>query len=516
VLVVEHAFLKSKYAMKLLHGHLIDRDDLQTRLLLEAQTLANIDHPNIVRVQDGGVTTETPPRPYFVMELLRGQTLSQLLAEYRRTGLGFKSSLMLVADLLDGLKVAHTRGVVHRDLKPANIFLHKNPSGRYQPKILDFGIQHLIRGRRMTGEQILGTLRYSAPEQIQGERPTPQTDLYSLGVVFYEMVCGRGPFDECKKEMQLAEAHLRREPPPLSTFVQNVPEEVERLMTSWLAKDARKRPPTAELLALKLREIRGAMESGKACGSASDTEPDPLRPFSDNASGERDPQAVTSPAGPEAKKSSTVGEDTQRDAAPMGVARTLEMPVDRVVRTPTMHVPERPRQATDTLESPSLGHLPLEESHHHEPANTDAKVRTPTPAAGRPADPDASKSASGIAASIERAAAPRRLDPVVLSLVGLAMIGTLVTMAALWAVSRPRSHMAAAVAPAPTTAPTTTAAPAVAIEPLTIAPLEIETTNIPTLATSAAPPVVEPKPKPRQTSPPQRGREGEELKTTFR
>ena len=185
VFLVEHTYLERKYVMKVLHAHLVDREDLAARMHLEAKTLARLEHPNIVRVHDGGITAESPPRPYFIMEYLKGRTLEDALHEYARTGMGFQAALNIVADLLDGLDVAHAKhGVIHRDVKPANIFLHRTADKRVEPKILDFGIQHLLHGKRMTGERFLGTLRYAAPEQIRGERPTPQTDLYSMGVVF--------------------------------------------------------------------------------------------------------------------------------------------------------------------------------------------------------------------------------------------------------------------------------------------------------------------------------------------
>src|SRR5882672_1045870 len=164
VYLVEHTFLESRAVLKTLHAHLVDRADVAERMHVEAKTLAKIQHPNVVEVRDGGITAEKPPRPYFVMEYLNGHTLAEVLRDLSR-GIGLKSALDIIVDVLDGLDVAHTKhGVIHRDIKPANIFLHRAPTDHTVPKILDFGIAHVLSAKRMTGEYFLGTHRYGAPE----------------------------------------------------------------------------------------------------------------------------------------------------------------------------------------------------------------------------------------------------------------------------------------------------------------------------------------------------------------
>ena len=335
----------------------------------------------------------------------------------------------------------------------------------------------------MTGEQFLGSLRYSAPEQIRGERPTPQTDLYAIGLVFYELVCGRGPFDE-RKGADVAEAHLRWEPPPLSSFVQNVPEELERMMPSWSAKEPSKRPPSADLLAIKLREVHLRMETRYKPGATNDTDPDPLHPFTEESSGEGNLEVVTSPQAPGAKKASEAGcGTTERDAVPMGGARTAVLPkapdrladratasgqpLDRAAQTPTMPgAPPPPRQGTDTASLPPLG--AVEDNVFVAFDEPNGVPAGPLPAAGTPPPGGVSRSASGVAASLERRPS-RRFDGLFVSLIGLILVGGALSSVAIWAVSRPRVATESTPPPVTSEAPTTTT--------LTSAPAPVEKTS---------------------------------------
>ncbi len=131
VYLCEHVVLRRRTVVKVLHANLCDRDDLMQRMLLEAQTLARLQQPNIVQVSDAGMTAETPARPFLVMEYLRGETLAQVLAypEFAR-GIELYYSLQIGGELADGLRAAHEHGVIHRDLKPANIFLARTREDR--------------------------------------------------------------------------------------------------------------------------------------------------------------------------------------------------------------------------------------------------------------------------------------------------------------------------------------------------------------------------------------------------
>jgi hypothetical protein len=222
-----------------------------------------------------------------------------------------------------------------------------------------------------------------------------------MGLVAYEMVCGRGPFDEFRG-VTVADAHLRRAPPPLSTFGQNVPEELEALMVCWLAKDASKRPPSAALLARRLREMKRRLDAGGR--KDADTEPTPLENMRFEREGDgRSAEIVTNPQAPGPKRTATEAGSgtTERDVMPMGGARTLvpdsppekTLPsgssreaVDRAAVTSTRrpNTPPRPRLASDTVELPleAVGHPIPADNVRVGPNEPVANVVTPLPAAG--------------------------------------------------------------------------------------------------------------------------------------
>lgn len=169
-----------------------DRDRATQRLLLEARAIARISHPGIVRVFDFGCTDEAP---FIVMELLEGETLSDLRA--REGVLSPEQAIQKLLPIADALNVAHRRGVVHRDIKPENVFLSRDELGRTQPKLVDFGVARLReRGRGLTRPGMLvGTPDYMAPEQARADPDVDQrADVWAFGVVLYELVTGRRPF----------------------------------------------------------------------------------------------------------------------------------------------------------------------------------------------------------------------------------------------------------------------------------------------------------------------------------
>jgi len=154
-------------------------------------------------------------------------------------------------------------------VKPDNIFLHRTGAGITVTKLLDFGIVSLLSaGARETAGRFLGTLQYAAPEQLRGEDPTPRMDIYSAGLVLYELVAGRGPFDDLGDATLIAQAHLRSVPPPLSKFAV-VPPQLVALVASALAKLPDGRPRDARSLATSLRLVKQAIQPGRAGDSAS-------------------------------------------------------------------------------------------------------------------------------------------------------------------------------------------------------------------------------------------------------
>ena len=171
-------------AIKVVAGKLSDDERARERFQREAQSAAQLNHPNIITVYDFG---EEQGMAYMAMELLEGNDLRELLAQGKVASL--EDKLALMEQILDGLAFAHAKGVVHRDLKPGNV--HVLPNG--QVKIMDFGLARRAQDGAATGV-IMGTPYYMAPEQAQGERATARSDIFSLGAMFYEMLAGRRPF----------------------------------------------------------------------------------------------------------------------------------------------------------------------------------------------------------------------------------------------------------------------------------------------------------------------------------
>jgi eukaryotic-like serine/threonine-protein kinase len=226
-------------AMKMMLPHLATRSEFVSRFLGEVRLLATLEHTNIVRVYDCDVVDDGTP--YLVMELLHGGTLRASMRHYGRT-IPPDAAYDIIRGVGEGLDRAHSAGVVHRDVKPENTFLHCHENDRPRIVLLDFGIATLMEGRRKRGE-VVGTPFYMAPEQLRGERETARTDIYAMGLMLYEMLTGRLPWDFTRASgRDIAHAHLYEPPAPATQFAPWVPRAVDRLIASALDKDPAKRP----------------------------------------------------------------------------------------------------------------------------------------------------------------------------------------------------------------------------------------------------------------------------------
>jgi serine/threonine-protein kinase len=255
---VEHVELGKRFVLKALLSDLARRDDLVARLRNEQRALGRLEHPSIINVTDAGATSSNIP--YFVMERLDGETLGTRL---KRTGyLPIGEALEIAAAVLDGLAAAHEIGIVHRDIKPPNIFLVQ---GKY-PKILDFGVAKMDAAGGITARGVaVGTPRYMSPEQASGESLDGRSDIYAVGLLLYESVVGKGPFDDARDANEMLLAHLSRPPSRLSASVGSVTRELDDLVTQLLAKNPGERPASAREAATRLRAIalpyaRGPLE----------------------------------------------------------------------------------------------------------------------------------------------------------------------------------------------------------------------------------------------------------------
>jgi serine/threonine protein kinase len=244
-------FLDNEVAIKILHRHGGVTEDMLRRGQAEAKLLFRLKHPNIVEVQDAGISDQG--LLYIVMELLRGKSLRDVLRE--RDRLPLREALELFLDITSGVEAAHAFGAIHRDLKPENVFIPAEGTC----KILDFGIAKVVDAAGITTERdvLHGTILYISPEQLMGHRATPRSDLYALGLVLFEALHGRHPLllkggDPTVRELSLMQTGLR--PPPLDELDANIPRHVARIVERLLLKSPKQRTQSTQELRAALTE----------------------------------------------------------------------------------------------------------------------------------------------------------------------------------------------------------------------------------------------------------------------
>ncbi|MDI1481843.1 serine/threonine-protein kinase [Polyangium sp. y55x31] len=241
------------FAIKVLRHELRDSQEAAARLLQEGRLLASLRHPNLVPLREMGMTRDG--RPFLAMPRLAGETLRE--TRLRKGALAPSFAASLVAGALDGLHAAHRQGVVHRDVKPGNIFLVAANAGPPRPAMIDFGIAKVSGAaafRTTEQEVVLGTPRYLAPEQILGGRVDARTDVYAMGLVLFECIAARGPFDLLAGSdfLTLMRAHLGLAPRRLDD-VADAPPALARVVARALEKKPARRYPTAAAFAAAIR-----------------------------------------------------------------------------------------------------------------------------------------------------------------------------------------------------------------------------------------------------------------------
>ena len=244
--------LQRTVAIKTLKPVYVEQEKFVERFKREAQTAANLNHPNIVQIFDWGIGDE----PFFVMEYIEGSTLTSIIS--KKKTLSISDILFIGAQVSSGLQAAHSQGLVHRDIKPGNIMI--TPQGKV--KVTDFGIVSLQNDESditKTGS-ILGTASYISPEQAQGKPVSKESDLYSLGTVLYELITGRPPF-EGETPIATATKHITDKPEKLSSYRQNIPKGVENAILKLLHKYPKDRFKNAEDLRALLLQQKNQLQS---------------------------------------------------------------------------------------------------------------------------------------------------------------------------------------------------------------------------------------------------------------
>ena len=233
-------------AIKILKSDLADNADFRRRFHDESQAVAQLSHANIVSVYD---VSTNPDREYIVMELIDGITLKQYME--RRGKMDWREALHFITQIMRGLSHAHSRGIIHRDIKPQNIMVLRDGS----VKVADFGIACLADAHQTLAQEALGSVHYISPEQAKGERLDARSDIYSAGVVLYEMLTGRLPF-EGNSAVSVAIQHLSSVPLSPRELNPDIPEALELICMKAMNADLNKRYQSADAMLVDLEKFR--------------------------------------------------------------------------------------------------------------------------------------------------------------------------------------------------------------------------------------------------------------------
>ncbi len=248
-------------AIKVLLRELTENETVLRRFHLEALAVSKLKHPNTIQIFDFGETEDG--LLYIAMELLEGRPLQKVLADERQVAV--KRALHILEQTAKSLREAHTKGIVHRDLKPDNIFLQAVGEDSDYVKVLDFGVAKVAEGdgqnKTLTkAGSIFGTPKYMSPEQSRGGEIDARSDIYALGIILYELLTGRVPFN-AENPLGILIKHLQEVPPPFGLVRPDlvIPEQVERFVLRLLAKSVDERPQTTEAVIREIEKLQAEL-----------------------------------------------------------------------------------------------------------------------------------------------------------------------------------------------------------------------------------------------------------------
>lgn len=251
-----HVLMDAPLAIKVLHPSLVSDATSVARFQREAQAMARIRHSNAIAVSDFGVTEDQIN--YIVMELFEGESLRKVLERDKK--LPYAVAIAVARQVCGALEAAHRSGVIHRDIKPENIFVSPQPDGSYAVKVIDFGIAKIVTDTAKGGPpltrqgMIIGSPHYLSPEQCTGQELDARSDVYSLGIVLFEMLTGRVPFTAVTP-VAVALLHANEPPPSLRSLNPEIPEALDRLVLRALSKSKADRPASAREFAEELERV---------------------------------------------------------------------------------------------------------------------------------------------------------------------------------------------------------------------------------------------------------------------
>ncbi len=371
------ARLQRDVAIKILREEYASTE-MRSRFLQEARAASGLNHPNICTIFDIG---EQEGDPFLVMELLKGETLRTRI---NAGDIQLREMIRVGTEASDALSLAHARGIVHRDIKPANLILVDRPGGGFQTKVLDFGLAKVeaygesIFDLTHTGTTV-GTVAYMSPEQARGEALDARSDLFSLGVILYEMATGTVPFRGATSALVFVEL-LSNPPQPIRELVPNFPQDLEAIILKMLEKERADRYQNAE-------EVIEALTSVPYAGSAA-----ARRPQADGPTPmlERPPLPLDAPLPVSSRQVPIAGSPEAATSSEPPAARSLR-PIPRTSQSSSVH-----RVAAAPSESSTKVPLSADEQFLRPVKRiaTDESSRWLTAAApeARPAEPEAPKS----------------------------------------------------------------------------------------------------------------------------